>query len=133
MFCTVALRCLLLALIAVPSSRFIWCRRQMLLANLENVEGATRVVVAGGPVAVVLSQGKVTMGCLCPTRPCPAHRTSCCYLKHQKDVNRMKSLERFSAFDLLSLHVPSSSDTVSADTVHLQTDIQNLLTSCAAL
>lgn len=33
----------------------------MLLANLENMEGATRVVVAKGPVALVASQGKVTM------------------------------------------------------------------------
>lgn len=32
----------------------------------------------------------------------------------------MKRLERFSASDLLSSHVPSSSDMVSGDTVHLQ-------------
>lgn len=45
----------------------------------------------------------------------------------------MKSLERFNASDLLSPHVPSFSNTVSGDTVHLQTDIESLLTSCATL
>lgn len=100
----------------------------MLLPNLEKVEGATRGVVAGGPVALVAPEGRWPWDCLCPTRPWPAHRSSsCCYLKHWKDVNRMKSS------DLLSSHVPSSSDTVSGDAVHLQTDIESLLTSCATL
>lgn len=120
--------CSPLALVAIPSSGLVWCRGKMLLANLEKVEGATRRVVAGGPVALVAPEGRWPWDCLCPTRPWPAHRSSsCCYLKHWKDVNRMKSS------DLLSSHVPSSSDTVSGDAVHLQTDIESLLTSCATL
>lgn len=78
-------------------------------------------------------EGRWPWDCLCPTRPWPARRSSCCYLNHWKDVNGMKSLERFSASDLLSSHVPPSSGTVSGDTARLQTDIESLLTSCATL
>lgn len=39
----------------------------------------------------------------------------------------MKSLGRFSVSDLLSSHVPSSSNTASGDAVLPQTDIESLL------
>lgn len=104
-----------------PSSGFIWCRRQVLLTSLEKVKGVTRKVEAEGPVALAPPWRKAAMGLCLPTKPWPTHRIcSCCYLKHWKDVNWIKRLERFSASDLLSSHVPSSSDVVSGDTVHLQ-------------
>jgi len=58
MFCTVALRCWLLALLAIPSSRFILCRRRILLTNLEKVERVTRVVEVGAPAALVPLEGR---------------------------------------------------------------------------